>query len=688
MKTPTFARTMVLASPAALLLCAGSAFGQGATCPDATVVQQSSNATPNTYTGTTLGATVTPVRGSCGSASMSPSVWFKLTPTSTGSIVISTCGSSTASGLDTVLSVHSACPTGNTTTGAGNIIASGCNDDGCSSNSSVTAFVTSGSTYWIRVAGYGNGVGTSGPFTLNVGQVTAAPPPPPPPPPATNGPDVGVYAITDIMRGVVGNITGYAVGTTSYNVGDRPVDWRDEGVNNKAPVIAQNVYKLKNGRFLHLGQAWLKHGFVSTNSTVGDLPTACQQPPLGGNQLGINCTDTYGAGLNGNQSNQGPRSPVNATTGYYPPVTNSFSSGNAINKQAQIPTSMLEPSSATVKYFGEGYYVTYDDATWGNGLNSLSYTPLTLNTVTSTPNVGTTVRQQPAINAWRAFDPSVVLSNADHPFVLTAFGQQGDASTAYPVLPRNITCRYIVAAKVTDNGNGTWHYEYAVYNHNSDRSGYSLSVPLPITANVTNRGFWFPFTHSGEPYTNQPWTTNTQGQMLNATGQVISEVPGAWTWDVVPGKVTVRADANYDTNPNANAIRWGTMYTFWFDADVAPTTGKATIALFKPPYSGSHPSAAAPAGRTADDLASAAIAGGLPVPQSCVADVAALGGAVGADGQLSADDIVVYLTNFFADNLVVADLASLGGAGTPDGAITSDDLVYFLSAFFTSPLCQ
>ena len=65
-----------------------------------------------------------------------------------------------------------------------------------------------------------------------------------------------------------------------------------------------------------------------------------------------------------------------------------------------------------------------------------------------------------------------------------------------------------------------------------------------------------------------------------------------------------------------------------------------------------------------------------------LADVASLGGQIGADGQLTVDDIVVYLAQFFAGNLVVADIASLGGGAGGDGQITVDDLVLFLARFF------
>lgn len=66
----------------------------------------------------------------------------------------------------------------------------------------------------------------------------------------------------------------------------------------------------------------------------------------------------------------------------------------------------------------------------------------------------------------------------------------------------------------------------------------------------------------------------------------------------------------------------------------------------------------------------------------CLADVAGLGGSLGANGSLEVDDIVVYLNQFFANNLLVADIAGLGGTEGRDGQMSVDDLVLFLNRFF------
>ena len=69
--------------------------------------------------------------------------------------------------------------------------------------------------------------------------------------------------------------------------------------------------------------------------------------------------------------------------------------------------------------------------------------------------------------------------------------------------------------KVTNPTPGVYHYEYAVYNHNLDRSIQSFSVPLGAGANLSNIGFHAPpqepgwandGTLKGQGYSSMPWT--------------------------------------------------------------------------------------------------------------------------------------------------------------------------------------
>ena len=119
--------------------------------------------------------------------------------------------------------------------------------------------------------------------------------------------------------------------------------------------------------------------------------------------------------------------------------------------------------------------------------------------------------------------------------------------------------------KVTNPSAGVWHYEYALYNMNLDRSIQSFSVPVG-GANISNIGFHAPPQEPGWP---NDGTFNNQGY---------SSMP--WTVDQSVGSVTWSTET-FATNQNANAIRFGTLYNFRFDADQPPEAANATVGFFK-----------------------------------------------------------------------------------------------------------
>jgi hypothetical protein len=356
------------------------------------------------------------------------------------------------------------------------------------------------------------------------------------------GPDVIVGDLDAVMSwGEVGGIRAYSVGTVSCNIGDLSLEWQD--LTNQHPVIAQNMYRLKGGRFEQVGQSWIKHGFLATNE---NLCSVCPTPGPD-NQLHPGCSDPYSAGLNGNQPGSagvgglGPRFQVNAATGSFPfPYFAQGLSGNAIYKRLQVHTSDLDPALAGGGlYFVEGHYVAPDDAAAGNDNNNASYRSVTVAAGTYAVAVtGMTQRQKAAIQAWQDTDPTVALANADVP---------SDG-------------RIIVAGKATDLGNGFWGYEYAVQNLNSDRSVGTFRVTLHSSTPVEEEGFHDVDYHSGEPYDLTDWTpTRLAG--------------GALMWSTTA----------YGVNQNANALRWGTLYNFRFQTTSPPIANAViTLGLFKP----------------------------------------------------------------------------------------------------------
>lgn len=338
----------------------------------------------------------------------------------------------------------------------------------------------------------------------------------------------------------VGGIEAFSVGTVSCNIGNENLLWIAS--NNQHPVIGQNMFRLKtmgdgSTRFEQIGQSWLKHGFTALTQNICD----CGCNGVGGDRLGVGCSDPYVCSLNGSQGNLGPRFEVNAHTGgYLYPFTGKDQTGNSIYKRLQVNITDLDPAlNGGGSYFVEGHYVTPDDAAAGNQNNNASYRPVTVSGSGTSWNAsvtGETVREQAAIRAWGDTMHGVSETNVQVP---------GDGLV-------------IIAGDVTDIGGGMYHYEYAVQNLNCDRSVGSFSIPVGGGATVQNIGFHDVDYHSGEPYDGTDWPGTYTG--------------GAVTWST----------QSYAANQNANALRWGTLYNFRFDANVPPAAGLATLGLFKP----------------------------------------------------------------------------------------------------------
>ena len=98
-----------------------------------------------------------------------------------------------------------------------------------------------------------------------------------------------------------------------------------------------------------------------------------------------------------------------------------------------------------------------------------------------------------------------------------------------------------------------------------ERSSPSACLWAP-GANISNVGFHAPpqepgwandGTFNNQGYSSQPWT--------------VTQASDSITWN----------SETFAQNQNANAIRWGTLYNFRFDADQPPQTANATVGYFK-----------------------------------------------------------------------------------------------------------
>ncbi|MGA1534227.1 MAG: hypothetical protein ACO4B4_06930 [Planctomycetota bacterium] len=396
-----------------------------------------------------------------------------------------------------------------------------CSDDACGSGSVASVAATTGVEYWIRVSGAG---GAAGDFTLEVDLFD---------PSQVIGPDVVYTDCVSISNwGELGGIRAYSLGSYTCNIGDENLAW-----GGNTPLLGMNAYRLSDGRLTQIGMSWMKRG---TGAAVGNgCGLTCNGQ--GGSVLGVGCRDVYGSGFNGSQSILGPRSQVNAFTGDNP--GSSGASPTILSKRLQVAEADL--AGAGDLHFVEGVYVAPDDALAGNAWNNASYKRVTV----SLPGydldpVGFMELYSPAIEAWRdhgngvdTVDDSVELTTADIP---------GEG-------------RFHVASKVTDLGGGLYLYDYAVFNLNSHRSAGSLTIPLPNGASVSGIGFHDVDHHSGEPYD-----------------------PTDWGVSVGASDITWSSPQTFAQNEDSNALRFGTMYNFWFESDAAPGVVDATIGIFRP----------------------------------------------------------------------------------------------------------
>ncbi len=226
-------------------------------------------------------------------------------------------------------------------------------------------------------------------------------------------PDVIVGSLYQERRhGQSAGITAFSIGTTSCNIGTCGLSWIDDTAAH--PVIAQNMFRYKDGRFEQIGQSWLKHGFFALSETL------CSADCIGtdGTSLGVNCSDPYTAFLNGQQGGLGPKFEVNAATGeFLYPFTGYGQLGDIIFKRLQVHTEDLNPAlNPGAAYYVEGQYVTADDAQAGNATNNASYRAITVSgagTIFDITLQAQTSRGSPAINAWPRNQPGVIVRAVD-----------------------------------------------------------------------------------------------------------------------------------------------------------------------------------------------------------------------------------------------------------------------------------
>jgi hypothetical protein len=326
--------------------------------------------------------------------------------------------------------------------------------------------------------------------------------------------------------------------------------------SNDHPFIPQNVYRMSGGadntqQFEQIGQSWGKHAFAA--ASLDTCGFGCNG--VSGDQLGSGCSDAYGPGLNGNQNGIGSRAWVNPFTGAFLSNANDHGghSHDVTSHRILVDVNDLNTSlNPGATYFAEAEYIVPHEYTWCqshpgqcNMYNNASYRQYTvtgINEPFSFASAGPTVREQAAIMAWTGATVNRVEPDP---------GNDGIWFMGY---------------KITNPSTGVWHYEYALFNENLDRAIRSFNVPVGPGVNISNISFHAPPQHPG-------WANDgTQGDAgYSRTPWNVTQDASSITWST----------ETFAQNQNANAIRFGTLYNFRFDADQPPNPTNATVGYFK-----------------------------------------------------------------------------------------------------------
>jgi len=414
---------------------------------------------------------------------------------------------------------------------------------------------------------------------------------------------------TDVeYYGTSSDVSGWAIATTACNLGNIVAPWN--GGTNDVPVIAQNVYRYKSGRFEQIGMSWLKHSFCAVSEPGCG---SCQS--TGCSTLGVECADTYWADLNADAD--APRSEINATTGEYAYPFNLAPSGpSSIRGRLQLDPDDINPSlNGGAQYFIEGQYVEPGESVFDTHLNNASSRAVRFTSTTNCSGLSATDAELPAVVRWGTLDPNATVVE-----IITDETGQGGVGTTPGLLH--------AGHAATDNGNGTWHYEFLVHNQNSHRSVGSFSIPVPDCVTVSNVEYRGPKYHSGETVSNADWTWTHSGGML-----------------------TFSTDAHTaDNDGTAPALRWATMANFRFDADAEPGMGDLEVGLWR----------SGPGASTLTVTADVPDCQGTGCPEDLT-----------GDGVVNVDDVLE----------VVGSFGSSSGDVTGDGICNVDDILAVVAAF-------
>ena len=327
---------------------------------------------------------------------------------------------------------------------------------------------------------------------------------------------------------------GMSMATTSCNVGDVNVTWL-AAMNEDHPGIAMQVYRELDNRFEQVGVSWIKHGFFALSNSQC---TTCQNPSPG-TFLGVGCSDTYGLSNNGDRFWLGPRDEWDPNLGTWD-CMNSFFDGTP----ADCVRSENGSGNGPVNHRLEGFDGDY-------GLPGATYYYEAMYMVNADEALRNNIGSRECTmfwngNTWIFSTPS---TGSGNPLIEgPAVERYGDMTTIKRLDGGN--GEVVLSVDVQDLGDGTWRYEYALFNWTLDRMVRQFS--MPTNGLVSN--FYF---HDIDDEAGNDWVVTTTAK--NVT----------WTYN----------DAVFPGHKVGGALEFGTLYNFGFTSNRPPATRTAALGI-------------------------------------------------------------------------------------------------------------
>ena len=331
-----------------------------------------------------------------------------------------------------------------------------------------------------------------------------------------------------------GGEVGLSMRNTMCNPGSVSIPWYAQMLENH-PKFGFLITRLSGDRMVQISdRSYCKHAFTSASTSGGCGP--CNG--IGGNLMGVTCSDTYTAGHNAGRNHLGPADEINPWLGTWNHVGSYFDQGDP-NVGAPGNTDGAQ-SPITVGSDEVKNRVTVKEADLQVAGASYFYGIQLIHEGEAVGNRSDNIKSRGFVPTWNGSSWSVANSSVGE-----AFGsilQHWPGADLNSGGNGNDDGRFFVASKVTALGGGSYHYEYAVHNVDNNRGGATLRIPIDASATASNFSF----------------------------RDIDSDALNNWTAARIGNEIVFTA-------PASNPLNWNTIYNFGFDANFAPGLSGATI---------------------------------------------------------------------------------------------------------------